>query len=208
MQYETEQERFWAGEFGNDYTNRNSQDLLLRSKLIRLQRILSRTNSVNSIVELGCNRGLNLQALKLLNDAFKLEGYEINASAAQEAKALGIADIFCKTITQEIANNKKFDLAFTSGVLIHIHPDKLNDVYKNLIKLSRRYILIIEYYNPTPIEVTYRGHGERLFKRDFASELIDTYNLALIDYGFSYHREDLLMNDDSSWFLLEKRCLQ
>ena len=207
MQYETEQERFWAGEFGNDYTNRNSQDLLLRSKLIRLQRILSRTNSVNSIVELGCNRGLNLQALKLLNDAFKLEGYEINASAAQEAKALGIADIFCKTITQEIANNKKFDLAFTSGVLIHIHPDKLNDVYKNLIKLSRRYILIIEYYNPTPIEVTYRGHGERLFKRDFASELIDTYNLALIDYGFSYHREDLLMNDDSSWFLLERRDL-
>ena len=75
MQYETEQERIWAGEFGNDYTNRNSQDLLLRSKLIRLQRILSRTNSVNSIVELGCNRGLNLQALKLLNDAFKLEGY-------------------------------------------------------------------------------------------------------------------------------------
>lgn len=207
MPYETEQERFWAGEFGNDYTNRNSQDLLLRSKLIRLQRILSRTNSVNSIVELGCNRGLNLQALKILNDAFKLEGYEINASAAQEAKALGIADIFCGTITQETANNNKFDLAFTSGVLIHIHPDKLNDVYKNLIKLSRRYILIIEYYNPTPTEVTYRGYGERLFKRDFAGELIDTYNCALIDYGFSYHREELLMNDDSSWFLLEKRGL-
>ena len=208
MQYETEQERFWAGEFGNDYTNRNSQDLLLRSKLIRLQRILSRTNSVNSIVELGCNRGLNLQALKLLNDAFKLEGYEINTSAAQKAKELNIADIFCGTITQEIANNKKFDLAFTSGVLIHIHPDKLHEVYKNLVALSSRYILIIEYYNPTPIEVTYRGHGERLFKRDFAGELIDTYNLDLIDYGFSYRREKLMMNDDSSWFLLEKRCLQ
>lgn len=207
MPYETEQERFWAGGFGDDYTERNNQDLLLRSKLIRLQRILSRTSSVDSIVELGCNRGLNLQALKLLNDAFTLEGHEINASAAQKAKELNVGDIFCGTITQEITSSKKFDLAFTSGVLIHIHPEKLEEVYKNLVKLSRRYILIIEYYNPTPTEVAYRGQSERLFKRDFAGELIGAYNLALIDYGFSYHREKFLMNDDSSWFLLEKRDL-
>jgi pseudaminic acid biosynthesis-associated methylase len=205
MVYETEQEEFWAGAFGNDYTDRNSHDLLLRSKLIRLQRILSRTTSVQSIVELGCNRGLNLQALKLLDSTLELQGYEINSTAAQKADGLSLGSIICATITQPIKNNRDFDLSFTSGVLIHIHPDKLDQVYKNLVKLSRRYILIIEYYNPTPTEVVYRGERERLFKRDFAGELMDAYNLALVDYGFSYHRERFLMNDDSSWFLLEKK---
>jgi pseudaminic acid biosynthesis-associated methylase len=205
MVYETEQEEFWAGAFGNDYTDRNSHDLLLRSKLIRLQRILSRTTSVQSIVELGCNRGLNLQALKLLDSTLELQGYEINSTAAQKADGLSLGSIICATITQPIKSNRDFDLSFTSGVLIHIHPDKLDQVYKNLVKLSRRYILIIEYYNPTPTEVVYRGERERLFKRDFAGELMDAYNLALVDYGFSYHRERFLMNDDSSWFLLEKK---
>jgi pseudaminic acid biosynthesis-associated methylase len=204
MVYETEQEKFWAGEFGDDYTGRNSQDLLLRSKLMRLQRILRRTNNIKSIVELGCNRGLNLQALELLDRSLELEGYEINVSAAQKAKDLHLGKITCGTITQEIKTNKEFDLSFTSGVLIHIHPAKLEEVYKNLVKLSRRYILVIEYYNPTPMEVVYRGERERLFKRDFAGELMERYNLALVDYGFSYHRERFLMNDDSSWFLLEK----
>lgn len=37
------------------------------------------------------------------------------------------------------------------------------------------YIAVIEYYNPTPVEVEYRGHHSVLFQRDFASELMDRY---------------------------------
>ena len=57
------------------------------------------------------------------------------------------------------------------GVLIHINPDMLNNVYEKLYDSSDRYILVAEYYNPTPVNVSYRGYNDRLFKRDFAGEM-------------------------------------
>ena len=52
--------------------------------------------------------------------------------------------------------------------------------------------------------VTYRGESDRLFKRDFAGELIDRYQMKLVDYGFQYKRDKIAPQDNISWFLLEK----
>ena len=72
----------------------------------------------------------------------------------------------------------------------------------------RRYICVIEYYNPTPVTVQYRGHANMLFKRDFAGEMLDRFaGLRLVDYGFVYHR-DRFPQDDLTWFLMEKRSLE
>jgi pseudaminic acid biosynthesis-associated methylase len=91
------------------------------------------------------------------------------------------------------------------GVLIHINPDMLESVYAKLYDSSNKYILIAEYYNPTPVSISYRGHNDRLFKRDFAGEMLDKYNdLRLTDYGFLYHRDNYFLQDDINWFLLEK----
>jgi spore coat polysaccharide biosynthesis protein SpsF len=71
---------------------------------------------------------------------------------------------------------------------------------------SRKYICLIEYYNPTPVEVPYRGNREKLFKRDFAGEMLDTYpGLRLSAYGFQYHRDVTFPADDVNWFLMERR---
>ena len=92
------------------------------------------------------------------------------------------------------------------GVLIHIAPEQLEGVYEKLYQASRRYILIAEYYNPTPVSVPYRGHADRLFKRDFAGEMLDRYpDLELVDYGFVYHRDPLFPQDDMTWFLLARK---
>lgn len=111
------------------------------------------------------------------------------------------------TVPYSISHQKKkFDLTFTCGVLIHINPDKLNIVYEKLYNYSNRYILIAEYYSPRPVGISYRGNKDRLFKRDFAGELMDKYeNLDLIDYGFVYHRDNNFPDDDINWFLLEKK---
>ena len=165
--------------------------------------ILKPTLNIKSISEFGCNVGLNLEALKKLNPKFSLVGYEINEEAVNEAKKKNIAEIFHKSILDDITDNPT-DLTFTAGVLIHINPDYINKVYKNLVNGSNRYIVVAEYYNPSPTSITYRGHKDKLFKRDFAGELIDKYKLNLVDYGFIYKRDKFAPQDDINWFLLEK----
>jgi spore coat polysaccharide biosynthesis protein SpsF len=98
------------------------------------------------------------------------------------------------------------DFALIKGVLIHINPDALSGVYQKLYDVSRRYIFLCEYYNPTPVAIDYRGNKDRLFKRDFAGEMLDRFpNLTLVDYGFRYRRDKIFPADDTTWFLLEKR---
>jgi spore coat polysaccharide biosynthesis protein SpsF len=202
---ETPQERFWRGEFGDAYSKRNAAEALVRANYALFADILGSAPGVRSIVELGCNIGNNLQALKRLNPEFRLSGFEINAQAAEQVRSLGIGEIHHRSILEpDLKKIGKFELAFTKCVLIHIVPDQLPMVYKNLYELSNKYILIAEYYNPTPVEVNYRGHSERLFKRDFAGEMMDQFNLELVRYGFSYHRDPYFPMDDVTWFIMRK----
>lgn len=204
MTVKSEQEKFWEGSFGKDYITRNSSENLTNSNLELFKKILLNTENVNSICEFGCNIGLNLEALELLNPKIELTAYEINKEAFQEAAKLDKGTIINKSIVEDLPNQKKFDLTFTKGVLIHINPELLKNVYENLFKLSNKYILISEYYNPSPVMIKYRGYDNKLFKRDFAGEMIDQYQLKLVDYGFVYHRDLKFPQDDLSWFLLEK----
>lgn len=204
MAFSTEQENFWAGGFGADYLERNQGEALITTKLNLFSKILARTERIGSIAELGCNIGLNLQALNRINKNYHLRGYEINKLAADKARDNHIAEIINDTIVSELDSTTKFDLTFTAGVLIHINPEMLGVVYDNLYRLSNRYLLICEYYNPSPVQISYRGNEDKLFKRDFAGEMIERFNLKLIDYGFNYQRDLYYTNDDSCWFLMEK----
>ena len=119
MTYKTEQEHFWAGEFGLNYIDRNNSEPLLYSKVAMWTKMLRAANNVESIRELGCNIGLNLVALKRLQPSLSLSGYEINQEAVRQAKEFQVAEIHNGSILEEI-KDEKVDLTFTSGVLIHI----------------------------------------------------------------------------------------
>lgn len=201
----TEQEAFWAGTFGSEYIDRNRSDALLASNLNFFSRALARAGQPKSCVELGANIGMNLRALRLLYPKIELSGVEINAEAAMElARFLGKDSVHHGSIASW-EPPKIFDLTLIKGVLIHIKPEALEVVYDRLYTASSQYILLAEYYNPTPVKISYRGHEDRLFKRDFAGEMLDKYSdLSLVDYGFSYHRDAAFPQDDITWFLLEK----
>jgi pseudaminic acid biosynthesis-associated methylase len=203
MTYKTEQENFWAGEFGLNYIDRNNSEQLLYSKVAMWARMLQTANDINSVRELGCNIDLNLVALKRLQPTLNLSGYEINEEAAKQASDFNVAKITQGSILEDITDSK-VDLTFTAGVLIHINPDYLDNVYRNLVNGSNRYVLVAEYYNPAPTKINYRGHEDRLFKRDFAGDLINNYGMKLVDYGFVYKRDNWAPQDDITWFLLEK----
>jgi len=203
MEYKTEQEIFWAGKFGEKYIDRNNSDQLLNSKVALWSQMLRSANNIKTIRELGCNIGLNLVALKRLQPSLNLFGHEINEEAVKQANNFHVAKITHGSILDKI-DEENVDLTFTSGVLIHINPDYLKNVYENLVFGSKRYILVAEYFNPTPVQNDYRGNSDKLFKRDFAGDLIDGYGLSLIDYGFVYSRDNWSPQDNVTWFLLEK----
>jgi pseudaminic acid biosynthesis-associated methylase len=202
--YKTEQERFWASEFGDAYVDRNTGAAYVDSLVRLYESILSRASAPRSIIEFGANIGLNLQALRRLLPAAELAAIEINEKAVRSLAAIPQLQVFATSIL-DFAPARTWDLALIKGVLIHINPDALPMVYSLLYLSASRYICVIEYYNPTPVEVTYRGHTGRLFKRDFAGEMLDAYpDLRLVDYGFTYRRDPRYREDDTTWFLLEK----
>ena len=139
--YKTEQEKFWAGEFGSKYIERNNSEHLLHSKIAMWTTMLRSANNEGSNRELGCNIGLNLVALKRLHPKLNLSGYEINDDAVRRANELNVGKVTKGSIIDKI-KDKTVDLTFTSGVLIHISPDHLSNVYENLVYGSNRYVLI------------------------------------------------------------------
>jgi spore coat polysaccharide biosynthesis protein SpsF len=202
-EFKTEQESFWAGKFGDDYIMRNCNKNLIAANIDLFSKIFEKTKGINSIMEFGANIGNNIDAIKYLLPDCDFSAVEINKMAADILRNKGVK-IYNDSIL-DFTPEQKCDLSFTKGVLIHINPSELETVYRKLYDISKRYILVIEYYNPIPVEVNYRGHEGKLFKRDFAGELLDKYSdLSLIEYGFAYHRDNNFFQDDLTWFLLAK----
>jgi pseudaminic acid biosynthesis-associated methylase len=201
----TEQEAFWQGEFGDAYVDRNVGEAIVASNTALFAKALGRAGRIDSLIEFGANRGLNLVALNRLFPACRLHGVEINAKAHAEVAKLGVAEVELNSIF-DVELKAQYDLALIKGVLIHLAPERLADAYAKLHQASRRWILIVEYYSPRPVEIDYRGHAGKLFKRDFAGEMLDAYpDLKLADYGFVYRRDPTFPADDLTWFLLERR---
>jgi len=204
MNFKTQQEGFWAGEFGDSYIQRNKSEDYLAANIALFAEILKSTNNIRSAIEFGSNVGLSLKAINQLMPKILLSAIEINVNAVKELKKINNLEVFNTSIL-EFTPTKIFDFVLIKGVLIHIDPKELQNVYKTLYDTSSKYICIAEYYNPTPVELDYRGHSGRLFKRDFAGEMLDKFpDLRLVNYGFFYHRDYNFPHDDTNWFLLEK----
>ena len=202
--FRTEQEAFWAGEFGDQYASRNTGEGWIASNTALFARIIDRTRDVRSVIEFGANIGLNLRALHNLLPQAQLSAVEINQTAVTQLREWGGAEVLHQSLL-EFKPERRWDLALIKGVLIHINPDCLPQVYDTLYASSARYICVVEYYNPTPVQISYRGHADRLFKRDFAGEILERFpDLVLRDYGFVYRRDPNFPQDDCTWFLMEK----
>lgn len=203
--YLTPQEGFWAGEFGSEYIGRNDSMQLHASNLNFFTRALKQAGRISSAIEFGANIGMNLRALKLLYPGIAEYGVEINPEAAAQLRShIGQDNVYEGSIFNYQVEHQ-VDLSLIKGVLIHINPDMLPVVYEKLYTSSRRFVLVCEYYNPSPVAISYRGHADRLFKRDFAGEMMDIYpDLRLVDYGFTYRRDPAFPQDDITWFLMEK----
>lgn len=193
---------FWAGSFGDDYTERNVGRV--NNNIALFSGISVFMKKPESVIEFGAGSGENIQAMEYVWPDALYSAVEINANACRRLSDLDHVIISHGSIYD--ADLLPADLVLTKGLLIHIPPERIAEAYDQIYSHAKRYILMCEYYNPTLVAVPYRGHAGKLWKRDFAGEMLDRYgDLRLVEYGFVYRR-DGLPQDDITWFLLEKYC--
>lgn len=204
--FQTAQEDFWAGEFGDAYIDRNQGAALLAANLDFFVKALKQARGLQSCIEFGANIGMNLKALQLLFPHLDVYGIEINSTAsALLAQSIPPSNVYTQSLLS-FEPQRSWDLTLIKGVLIHLNPDVLPTVYDKLVQSCNRYLLVAEYYNPSPVAIPYRGHTDRLFKRDFAGEIMNRHpQMQLLDYGFAYKRDPNFPQDDITWFLMEKK---
>lgn len=202
-----EQEKFWHGNFGNRYINRNKNKKILNNNFFFFKKIFSNRFKIKSLIEFGPNIGLNILALKKIFKLKFITAVEINEKACLKIRKIKNVNVLNKSII-DFSPEETFDLVLLKGVLIHSNPKQLKKIYEIIYKSCKvsGYILIAEYYSPKPVKLIYRGFKNKLFKRDFAGEFIKNYKKTeIIDYGFVYHK-DKHPQDDLNWFLIKKNA--
>ena len=171
----TRQEKVWDGEFGQEYNVRNNFDVasldetylkqfgVSRSELNK--RFLDELPRDIRILEVGCNFGgqlLFLQDMGFTN----LWGVELQWDAIELSKERGVNRV---NIVQGSGydipfKDNFFDLVYTSDVLIHISPNNIGRIIKEMHRVSNQYLWGFEYYNDEYIEVKYRDNEDLLWK--------------------------------------------
>jgi len=175
-------EKMWGGEFGLMYTLRQKINIDERYKI--WEKLLSKLNGIGNVLEIGSNEGNNLFCVQnILNfnhsntrNMLNVCGVEINESSANLTRNL--------TIIGSAYNvpllSGKFDLVFTSGVLIHLE-DTLKAM-KEIYRLSNRYILSIEYFDDKERKIEYRD-GVYCSAKPFDRLWLDNFDLDLVELG-------------------------
>jgi pseudaminic acid biosynthesis-associated methylase len=163
---QTSQLELWRSAFGREYTDRNDQEKPERVSSWR--RLLDGVEMPKRACEVGCNVGWNLEYLRRLG-VEELYAVEPQTYAVQRARARNpLFNVMHGTAFDLPFRDKFFDLAFTSGVLIHIAPDQIGTAMDEIYRVSRRYIVAIEYgmAHQQEQEVLYREKQSALWKRD------------------------------------------
>jgi len=205
---ESPQLKNWEGPFGEEYIKRNRLDVETIPAGKKVFKEIIGDRKIKDILEVGSNVGLKLIYLsELFGDNIDLYAVEPNKKAYSQLtseKRIHLKKAWNCSAFDIPEKDSSMDLVFTAGVLIHISPDDLGNATDEIIRISRRYVLCMEYFSPNPEEIVYRGRKGLLFKRDFGSFYLDRYpNLKCIDYGFLWKRE-LPMFDNLNWWLFEK----
>lgn len=215
-----EQEKFWSGEFGDEYTDRNSNLAMIANNEIFFRRILMETGWLNvsgglnlrvpeySVIEFGANSGMNLKALRNLGFSVeKMAAVEINQTACAKLLELDLDKLFvCSMFDKEEFG--QYDIVLSSGLLIHIGEDEIEQAYDVLYNacLPGGTIVLVEYFAASPTSVEYRGHKNKLWRRNYGKDMLNKYpDLRLIGYDFVADIDPVCPKDNVTAWVLVKR---
>lgn len=172
-------EELWAGIYGVQYTTRFTVEWRQRIPLMRA--MLDRTKA-RSVLDVGTNAGWNLRALRDVDATLRLKGVEINPHVALTASSMA----FDVTVgpARQVGQlfPQQFDLVITSGVLIHVPPDLIEETMRSIVQASCGWVLCIEYQAETEKAVRMHGDTPRAWARPYG-DLYQSLGLGLAWHG-------------------------
>jgi len=170
----------WSGDFGIRYTIRNK---IIPEKLVPFYKKALKDLEVERILEVGCNRGHNLKAISYCGQ-YDLYGIDINPYSiliAREMKEINFAN---GNIFDILYKDNYFDLVMTVGVLIHIDPHDLKNAIKELLRVSNKYYLMMEYnYEFEEFEKIEYRDSVGLWRGNFKQLVLDNFDVEIILEG-------------------------
>jgi pseudaminic acid biosynthesis-associated methylase len=194
-------EALWAGDFGNDYVERNIRAYDERGPFWTS---LLTTVRPESALEVGSNVGGNLQWVTQHVTPERVVGVDVNRRALEELqdRLPGVRGVNSSARDLPFPD-RTFDLVFTMGVLIHQPEESLPLVMDEMVRVAGRYLLCGEYYDAETTEVPYRGYRNALFRRDYGGLFATRYAncLQLAIHGFLGTEDGF---DNVTWWLFER----
>lgn len=196
----------WVTDVGDAYLERNRpKEGQIQSTAIGIASILQHMcPAPASILEIGAASGFYLRALQRICGA-ELWTVEPNprARAVLSSEVIPKDHVFDGQIIDLPFDDQRFDLVFTSGVLIHIPDEELEAAYREMHRVSARFLLSIEYFNPTPVSVRWHGEDSLLVKRDYGGYWLDLFeDVEYVAHGFFWNRVTRL--GDATWWLFRR----
>lgn len=174
----TPQQKKWYDSFGKTYTQRCLRtpeqldevytQLYGRTRSSLNDEFLALMSGATSFLEVGCNIGNQLRLLGRagVNNLTGMDiQFECLTHAANADAGLNLVSAGAPALP---FRDRSFDVVFTSGVLIHIPPQHLEPLMREMIRCSRRFIWGFEYYAPELTPLTYHGEKDMLWKADYA----------------------------------------
>lgn len=193
-------ERLWSGEFGDDYVDRNLDAYDTRGDFWRS--VVDHTGC-RSALEVGCNVGGNLRWIAPLLPENGVIGVDVNRKAlATLHESVPGVDAVWAAARDLPFRDRRFDLVFTMGVLIHQPDATLPQVMHEMVRCSRRWLLCGEYYAAEQEAIGYRGHEGALFRRDYGALFSQQFPELTVRNSGLLTKEDGW--DDVTWWLFEQ----
>jgi pseudaminic acid biosynthesis-associated methylase len=191
-------ERLWAGEFGDDYVERNSA--AERGREAFWKQVIERLEPRN-VLEVGCSVGGNLRWIADAIGDSNVSGIDLNEKALRLLRErLPGVDARVGRARELPFEDRSFDLVLTMGVLIHQPPEDLEGVMREIVRCSRSHVLCGEYHGESEVEVPYRGQRGALFRRDYGAIYAELFpELSLVTSGFLQRGADSSWDDVTYW---------
>jgi len=199
MSDENDKKGRWNGDFGIRYTTRNK---IIPEKLVPFFKKILKEIEVKKILEVGCNRGHNLNALTYCGQ-YDLYGIDINPYSILLARENKEISFNVGNIFDILYKDNFFDLVMTIGVLIHIDPNDLKNAIAELLRVSKKYFLMMEYnYDFEDFEKIPYRNNVGLWRGNFKKVVLDNFKVKLKFEDETGPEEGF--GDKRGYFLFEK----